>query len=367
MITVADVCRFFDEYTPLSLAADWDNVGLLLGEKSAPVKRILTCLTVTADVVREAVQTDVDLIVSHHPILFRGAKKLSDDSAEGRLLWPLMKRGVAVFSPHTAFDNAPGGINDQLAQILALKRVAPLRPRDNERRCKIAVFVPNEDHSLVADAMFEAGAGVIGQYLECGFRTPGTGTFFGTETTNPAVGEKGRRMEVAEVRLEVVCPERLVSKVIEAMRAAHRYEEPAFDVYPLKSLPGSGGEGRIGDLPESMTLATLAQKVRHNLRAGAVQLVGEPTRSVRKVAIACGAAGEFLKDAIKAKADVFLTGEMRFHDYLHAETEGIGLLLPGHYATERPAVENLVGVLSKQFPNLHVVASSFEHDPVSWV
>ena len=367
MFTVADFCRHFDTITPPALAADWDNVGLLLGERNTPVSRVITCLTVTPEVVAEAVETGASLIVSHHPILFRGTKKLSSDSAEGRLLLPLLRNGIAVYSPHTAFDNAPGGINDHLAGLLGLTHVRPLRRRDAEKRCKIVVFVPSGDQAAVADAMFAAGAGVIGEYRECGFRTPGTGTFFGSEAANPAVGEKGRRMEVAEDRLEVVCPEHLVAAVVAAMRAAHRYEEPAFDVYPLKPLPGAGGEGRLGELPGELSLATLAQKIRHNLQTGAVQMVGSAKRTVTRVAIACGAAGEFLKDAIKAKADVFLTGEMRFHDYLHAEAEGIALLLPGHYATERPAVEQLALRLARDFPGVAVTASEREHDPVSWV
>ncbi|WP_020475415.1 Nif3-like dinuclear metal center hexameric protein [Zavarzinella formosa] len=367
MSTVADFCRYFEAFTPSSLAADWDNVGLLLGERTTDVHRAITCLTVTPEVVAEAVDGLANLIVSHHPILFRGTKKLSGDSSEGRLLLPLLKAGIAVYSPHTAFDNATGGINDQLAATLGLTNVRPLRRHDAERRCKIVVFTPTEDVAAVSAAMFQAGAGVIGEYRECSFRLPGTGTFFGTEGTNPAVGEKGRRMEVPEERLEVICPERAVNAVIAAMRKAHRYEEPAFDVYPLKPLPGSNGEGRLGELPAEMSLELLAGKIKTDLRTGAVQLVGEPTKTVSRVAIACGAAGEFLKDAIKAKADVFLTGEMRFHDYLHAESEGLGLLLPGHYASERPAVENLAVRLAKDFPDVTVTASSREHDPVSWV
>ncbi len=367
MPTVADFCRYFDAVTPLALAAEWDNVGLLLGDRAAAVHRAITCLTVTRAVVAEAVAAKATLIVSHHPILFRGVKNLSCDSPDGRLLLPLLKGGVAVYSPHTAFDNAAGGINAQLAEALNLTAVRPLRRRDAERRCKVVVFTPAEDVPAVSAAMFQAGAGVIGNYRECSFRLPGTGTFFGTENANPTVGEKGRREEAPEERLEVVCPEPLVSDVVAAMRAAHSYEEPAFDVYQLKLMPGDAGEGRLGELPAATPLSVLAQQVKSRLRTGAVQLVGDASRQVKRVAIACGAAGEFLKDAIKAKADVFLTGELRFHDYLHAEAEGVALLLPGHYATERPAVEALAARLAKDFPGVTVTASIRERDPVTWV
>jgi dinuclear metal center YbgI/SA1388 family protein len=364
MPTVATVCAHLDHFAPPTIAADWDNVGLLFGDGAAEVRRIITCLTVTPAVVAEAVAETAELIVTHHPILFRGAKRLSTATAEGRLLWPLARAGVAVYSPHTAFDNAAGGINDSLARRLGLTKVVPLRRHDGERRCKVVVFVPESDLRKVSDAMFAAGAGVIGQYEQCSFRLAGTGTFFGTESTNPTVGEKGRREDVSEWRLEVVCPEAILPGVVAAMRSAHSYEEPAFDVYPLKALPGPGGEGRVGELPTAAPLGDLAAVVKRELSAGAVQVVGDGGRAVKRIAIACGAAGEFLADAVKAKADVFLTGEMRFHDYLSAEAQGIALVLPGHYATERPAVEELAGRLGKEFPELTVWASRRERDPV---
>lgn len=365
MPTVAAVCAYLDRFAPPALAADWDNVGLLLGDGAAEVRRVLTCLTVTTPVVVEAAAEKADLIVTHHPILFRGAKRLSTATAEGRLLWPLARAGIAIYSPHTAFDNSAGGINDSLARRLGLTNVTPLRRRDGERRCKVVVFVPDADLQKVSDAMFAAGAGIIGQYEQCSFRLAGTGTFFGTESTNPTVGEKGRREDVSEWRLEVVCPEAILAGVLAAMRSAHSYEEPAFDVYPLKPLPGPGGEGRVGELAAPVPLRELAATVKHELAAGAVQVVGDVKRSVKRVAIACGAAGEFLADAVKAKADVFLTGEMRFHDYLSAEAQGMALVLPGHYATERPAVEELAGRLWDEFPDLTIWASRREADPVT--
>jgi dinuclear metal center YbgI/SA1388 family protein len=367
MPTISAVCASLDRFAPPALAADWDNVGLLFGDGTAGVHRILTCLTVTPAVVAEAVAEQADLIVTHHPILFRGAKRLSTNTADGRLLWPLARAGVAVYSPHTAFDNTTGGINDALARRLGLTDVAPLRRRDVERKCKVVVFVPDADLQKVSDAMFAAGAGVIGQYEQCSFRLAGTGTFYGTDSTNPTVGQKGRREDVSEWRLEVVCPEAILTPVLAAMRSAHSYEEPAFDVYPLRPLPGPGGEGRVGDLPSAIGLRELAARVKGELKAGGVQVVGDPDRPVRRVAVACGAAGEFLADAVRARADVFLTGEMRFHDYLSAEAQGIGLILPGHYATERPAVEELAGRLQSEFTDVTVWASRSEADPVTWV
>ncbi len=243
MTTVADVCKYLDRFAPLSLAADWDNVGLLLGDPAAEIQALLTCLTITPDVVREALDSGVGLIVSHHPILFRGAKRITTQNAEGGMLWSLARAGIAVYSPHTAFDNTAGGINDFLAQLLCLKEVTPLKTLEGRQRFKIVVFVPEGDLTRVSDAMFAAGAGTIGNYTECSFRLAGTGTFFGSDAANPTIGQKGRREEANEWRLEVVCPSTALENVISAMRKAHSYEEPAFDVYPLKALSSPIGEG----------------------------------------------------------------------------------------------------------------------------
>ena len=381
MQTVAALAAYLERFAPPSTAAEWDNVGLLLGDPAADVAKVMTCLTVTPDVAAEAVRAGANLIVSHHPVLFRGAKKLTANTPDGQAVLPLLRAGVAVYSPHTAFDNCPGGINDGLCARLGLTNVVPLRPRDAARQCKLVVFVPEGDLQKVSDALFAAGAGTIGQYNECSFRLPGTGTFFGTDGTNPVVGVKGRREEVPEWRLEVVVPEALVPAAVKAMRAAHSYEEVAFDVYPLKPLASGGGgagggaggnprgvplsgEGRFGELPHPLPLSELAACAQRALSANVVQVVGDPARTVRTVALACGAAGEFLSDAIKRKADVFLTGEVRFHDALTARGAGVALVLPGHYATERPAVEDLAAKLGADFPGVEVWASRDECDPL---
>jgi dinuclear metal center YbgI/SA1388 family protein len=363
MPTVAEFAAYLERFAPCGTAADWDNVGLLLGDPAANVSRVMTCLTLTPDVAAEAVREGANLIVSHHPVLFRGVKKLTATTPDGQSAIPLLRAGIAVYSPHTAFDNCTGGINDGLCRRLGLQKVVPLRPRA-KNQCKLVVFVPDTDLQKVSDALFAAGAGVIGQYNECSFRLAGTGTFFGTDATNPAVGQKGRREEVAEWRLEVVVPENQVASVVSAMRKAHSYEEPAFDVYPLK--PGTdGGEGRFGELSQPVTLGELAKLAKQALSAVAVQIVGDPVRTVRTVALACGAAGEFLSDTIRRKADVFLTGEVRFHDALTARGANVALILPGHYATERPAVEDLATRLAADFAGITAWASRDERDPLS--
>jgi dinuclear metal center YbgI/SA1388 family protein len=367
MPTVGEIVHFLEQFAPPALAADWDNVGLLLGDRAAEVRRLLTCLTVTPEVVAEAVEGDVQLIVTHHPVLFRAAKRLTTSNPEGRMILKLVQAGVAVHSPHTAFDNTRGGINEILGRRIGLSEVGPLRRREGPRQCKVVVFVPDADLGRVSDALFAAGAGHIGEYSECSFRLEGTGTFFGSDAANPTVGQKGRREEVREWRLEAVCPEADVERVVAAMRKAHSYEEPAYDVYPLRAGASSLGEGRIGRLPHATTLGELARAVKVLLGAGPVQTIGDPGMSVQRVALVCGAGGEFLSDAVRARADVLLTGEARFHDYLAAQAQGLGLVLPGHYATERCGVEELAGRLQEQWRDLHVWPSKRERDPVQWI
>lgn len=363
MPKISEVLAFLERFAPLNLAAEWDNVGLLLGDANRDCERILTCLSISPLVVQEAIAERANLIVSHHPVLFRGTKKLSSTSSDGRLLLPLLEAKIAVYSPHTAFDNCVGGINDGIADRLKLQQVRPLRNREGVRAFKLVVFVPEADLEKVSQALFAAGAGRIGNYEQCSFRTQGTGTFFGNEFTNPTIGTKGQREEVNELRLEVIVPEQQLTAVIQAMRSAHSYEEPAFDVYPLKALPG-GGEGRFGILPEPVALSEFAEEVRQCLKANIVQYVGDAKRKISRIAVACGAAGEYLNDAKRAKADVFLTGEVRFHDCLNAEQSEIALVLPGHYATERPGIEDLAKRLETVFASCKVWPSAREADPL---
>ncbi len=313
----------------------------------------MTCLTVTPDSAAEAIEAGAQLIVTHHPILFRPVKRLTSTTPEGRTILALVRAGVAVYSPHTAFDNADSGINEILASRLELRNIAPLRSRTGAREYKLVVFVPDSDLERVSDALFAAGAGHIGQYSQCSFRLGGTGTFFGSEATRPTVGQKGRREEVSEWRLEAVCTEAAVEQAVAAMRRSHSYEEPAYDVYPLQPKPSSHGEGRIG----TKTL----------LKSSGLQLVGDPEEPVEKVAIVCGAGGDFLPDALGARADVFITGELRFHDYLAAQANELALLLPGHYATERLGAEELAASLQRRWPDIEVWVSRRERDPVCWI
>jgi dinuclear metal center YbgI/SA1388 family protein len=363
MITVGKVVEFLDQIAPRSLAESWDNVGLLIGDRQTAATRLMTCLTVTPTTAREAIGRGANMVVTHHPVLFRPVQRLTADEPQGRMLLELIRAGVAVYSPHTAFDGAAGGINDLLAARIGLTGCRPLRPAAAPAQCKIVVFVPPGDLERVSRAMFDAGAGVIGEYRECSFRVAGRGTFFGSDASNPTIGQAGRREHVDEFRLEVVCPQPLVNRVIAALRGAHSYEVPAYDVYPLVNEPGCVGAGRVGELPASESLDEFSRRVRLALGVGVVQAVGELDRRVARVAIGCGSAAEFITEAMTQGCDVLLTGEATYHRQLEAEATGIALVLAGHFATERIGVEDLATRLAAQFTKVMVWASETDRDP----
>ena len=363
---ISDLASWLEGFAPSRLAEPWDNVGLLLGDPAATVERVMTCLTVTPATAAEAIAETAGAIVSHHPILFRAVKGLraGGDDPQGSTLWSLARAGIAVLSPHTAFDNTAGGINDGLARRLELVDVGPLRPSPPRGGFKVVVFTPRDDREAVLTAAFGAGAGRIGAYEECSFSSPGYGTFFGTEGANPAVGQAGRRESVREWRVEVVCPPERLAPVLQAIRAHHSYEEPAIDVYPLHPAPAGPGLGRLGRLAQPRPLHDFAADVARVLPAPGLQYVGDPDRPVARIAIACGAGDDFLGDALARSADALLTGEARYHRALEAEARGLALVLAGHHATERPGVEDLAGYIAAAFPELHVWASRRERDPL---
>lgn len=363
---IRDVTQILEDWFPLSLAESWDNVGLIVGDRTRTVERIMTCLSVTAESAEEAIREKADLIVSHHPILFRKVRSLTSDGPE-RVVYSLMRAGISVYSPHTAFDGASGGINEQIAERMGLKDVRPLRPASESRSFKLAVFVPESDLDRVQRALFDAGAGRIGEYSECSFRVDGTGSFLGSDVSNPTTGQRGRREVVAEQRLEVVVAASRLRDAIAAMRRTHSYEEPAFDVYPLEPNVLPVGAGRVGALTTERTLEALASQLKQSLSARHVEIVGDQGRMCQRIGIGCGAGGEFLRDALAAGCDVFVTGEARFHDLLAAKADGVGLILAGHYATERFAVETLAERLANRLGGLTVWASREESDPAMTV
>ena len=349
---------------PLNLAQSWDNVGLLAGDESQECTGIMLCIDLTESVIAEALRRKANLLLAYHPPLFKPIGRLTATSTgTDRLIFLAISKGIAVYSMHTALDAAAGGTNDVLADLCGLSNVEPFEhvPTGSAEK-KMVVFVPPQHADRVADAMFLAGAGRIGDYQRCSYRLDGQGTFFATDSTAPAVGRKGRLERVPEIRLETIVPASRVADVAQALRATHPYEEPAFDVYSLEPR-WTPGIGRMGTLPQPLTLSRLARKLQRALHANGVQIVGPPNRPLRRVAICVGAAGRLTLDGpIADRVDATITGEIRHHDALAYLRSGQCAIALGHWASERPVLKSLQSRIRSQTP-LPVRVSRADRDP----
>ncbi|MEW6511602.1 MAG: Nif3-like dinuclear metal center hexameric protein [Bacteroidota bacterium] len=339
-MTVRDVQEIMDAWAPPEIAWERDNVGLQVGDPAAGVRGILVALDVTEPVVAEAARRGANLIVSHHPLLFRPLRSVTSTDAAARSVAALAQQRVALFSAHTNLDFTRGGTSFALAEALGLRDVEFLHT-PYRLHAKITTFVPASHVDAVAEAMSEAGAGVIGAYDRCSFRTEGTGTFRGGVGTRPAVGRRGRLERVREVRLEMTLPKRAVGPVVRAMVQSHPYEEPAYDVYPVENLERDFGMGAIGELPRNVPLGGFMRSVRRELGAHAPRFTGERRMNVRRVAVCGGSGSDLLPEALRAGADVFVTADIRYHTF-HEAAGRIALVDAGHYETEFPVVHAVV-------------------------
>lgn len=363
--SVADFCQAMEKIAPTSLAQDWDHVGLLVGDEQAIVKNTLLCIDLTSAVVDEALQKKTDIIMAYHPPIFKSIATIRAQSkGTDALVFNCIRNGIAIYSTHTALDAAEGGTNDVLASLCGIKQTKPLEYVDSPGPCeiKLVVFVPKEDVEKVAQAMFNAGAGHIGDYSKCSYRISGQGTFLGGESTNPAIGQKGELETVNEVRFESVVPAKKLPAVVQAMVDAHRYEEPAFDIYPLKASPVRG-IGRVGSLPESVTLQSLVDQLKKSTDARCVQIVGDADRSLNRAVIVAGAAGSLPFRIPLTSEDVIITGEIRHHDALTIQRSGCCAIALGHWASERPALQSLSQRLKSSLPGLSITLSQADSDP----
>jgi len=363
--TVRDFCDAMERIAPTALAESWDNVGLLAGDYRATVRRVLLCIDLTDAVVAEAVGGRADLVMAYHPPIFKPVAALrAPSTGTDAAVLGCIRNGIAVYSTHTALDAAEGGSNDVLAALCGVTRTEPIEwsPQPGRGECKLVVFVRPAEVERVADAMFAAGAGRIGDYTRCSFRLPGKGTFFGGESTHPTVGERGRTGTVDEVRLETVVPGAALPAVVGAMREAHSYEEPAFDVYPLTPRPVKG-IGRWGPLAKPTTLAQLARRLKRATGAANVQIVGAKERPLARVAVMAGAAGRTPLSLPLGPEDAVVTGEIRHHDALAIERVGCSAIALGHWASERPALAPLAKRLDSALEHVVVAVSAADRDP----
>jgi len=342
---VAQIAEAVEQIAPLPLAEEWDNCGLQIGDPEARANQVLIALTPLPEVFEEAKEKGADFLLIHHPLIFDPLKSIVTSAYPGGLLARAIRNGLAVYAAHTSYDAAPAGVSVALARALGLR--GPLRvlsPRGALR--KLVVFVPEENVDTVVKALAEAGAGVIGDYTECTFRTQGIGTFRGGDEANPYLGEKGRLEKVEEVRIETVVPAHAVARAVEAATSAHPYEEVALDVYPVEGSPEGCGYGRVGTLPVRLTADELRERVSGSLGFSS-RLVADIGRQIETVAVLGGSGGSFIPEAAASGAHAYVTGDVDYHDALLAESLGLTVIDAGHAATELPSLEPLALRLGK--------------------
>jgi dinuclear metal center YbgI/SA1388 family protein len=372
-LTLRDVVGELDRLYPRSWAQGWDAVGLVCGDPQAPVQRILLAVDPVAEVVDQAIELEADLLVVHHPLLLRPVHSVAATDAKGAVVHQLIRAGCGLYVAHTNADVAVPGVSDALGRVLGLQNLRPLSPDAGDPLDKIVVFVPERDADAVLDAMACAGAGSIGEYERCAWTTSGTGTFVPSDRANPHIGQAGQPERVTESRVEMVLPRAARAAVVAAMRTAHPYEEPAFDVIELADLQGPRGIGRVGDLPAATTLERFAGEVARALphTAQGVRVAGPPEAEIRTVAV-CGGAGDSLFDAVRASgADAYVTADLRHHPASEARERAEGgppyLVDVSHWASEWPWLngcgDRLAAALESSGTTVDITVSRLSTDP----
>ena len=333
---LSDVLDVLEELYPAARAESWDAVGLVCGDPSSVVRRVLLAVDPVEAVVDEVVQGGFDLLLTHHPLYLRGTTSVAATTPKGRVVHRLLQAGAALHVAHTNADVADPGVSDALAELFDLRDLRPLQPAAGEALDKLVVYVPVDDAERVLDALAAAGAGAIGDYERCAWMTTGTGTFRPLDGASPAIGEVGRVERVEEARVEVVLPRARRASVLRAMLTAHPYEEPAYDVLELATVLGALGLGRVGELPEPLPLRALTERAAAVLprTAWGVRAAGDPNGVVTTLAV-CGGSGDSLLGAAGRAADAYLTADLRHHPASEAPA-GLALLDAAHWATEWP-------------------------------
>ncbi|MBW8016624.1 MAG: Nif3-like dinuclear metal center hexameric protein [Planctomycetes bacterium] len=366
---IKDLGKVVDGIAPLGLALDWDNVGLLIGSAEAEVKKVLLTIDVTRAVVGEAKRLGCDTILSYHPVIWDGLKRIT---AEGETshIYDLVRSGINVFSFHTAYDMAAGGVNDELAAILGIvggEAIGDFVDSPEGVYYKIVTFVPAGSVNKVADAMFSAGAGSIGNYSSCSFRSDGVGTFLPLEGARPAIGKKGKLETVDEIKLESIVAGRNIEAVVAALKKAHPYERPAYDVFRQYEIGGKFGLGRIGKLAKPAKLADLVANIKKVTGAKAVGMIGPEKRIVRRAAVCAGSCGKIINTIMAGDCDLYLTGELKHHQALAAQEAGLSCICLSHTVSERFALKKLAKLLKKSLKDVTIAVSKKDADPFRWV
>ncbi|MGZ8439627.1 MAG: Nif3-like dinuclear metal center hexameric protein [Candidatus Deferrimicrobiaceae bacterium] len=363
-VTVRDVWEALDADFPFAHRADWDNVGILLGDPAAPARRVVIALDATPAAVAACRRHRADLLVTHHPVIHSPLKSIRVDQAASAPVYELIRMGVAVISAHTNADVAPGGVSHALARRIGLRGIRPLIPGEPSDACKVAVFVPPDRADAVLAALSKAGGGRIGAYTRCSFRVAGTGTFLPAEGAKPFLGRPGSEERAEEVRLESVVAGSLLQEVLRAVRDAHPYEEPAIDVSPLKGGARGGGIGAVGDREREAPLEVVLEEVYRALRTSWIKRAGPRKRRVRRIAVVGGSGSEFAGAAREAGADLFLTADIKYHQALEAAVGDMAVADIGHGSGEKWILPEFRRVIAGRFGRRMTVRVVMENEPL---
>jgi dinuclear metal center YbgI/SA1388 family protein len=356
--------QFLEHQFPLSLQESYDNSGLLIGNLEMEITGVLLCLDSIEKIVDEAVEKNCNLIISHHPIIFKGLKKMTESNYIERVVSKCIKNDIALYAIHTNLDNHFEGVNKELANRIGLKNLRILQPIEGNLS-KLTVFVPKDALEKLDEAIFKAGGGQIGNYSECHFRTEGTGTFKGNENSNPQIGNKNVREAFEEFRVEYLVSNYHLRTVLNAIYAAHPYEEVAYEIYPIQNSNQFEGAGMIGELETEQDEIAFLTQLKSTFNCGIIrhtQLLG---RKIKKVAV-CGGSGSFLlSKAIQQKADIFITGDFKYHEFFDAEKQII-IADIGHFESEQFTTNLLAERLKENFTNFAIHLTEHNTNPINY-
>lgn len=360
---IGEIIQHLETFAPPSLQESYDNAGLIVGESAAECTGIITCLDSSEAVIEEAMSKNCNLIVAHHPIIFRSLKKLNGKNYVERTIIKAIKNDIAIYAIHTNLDNVKKGVNKKIAEKIGLKNLEILQPKENILK-KLITFAPIDKAEDLRTALFAAGAGQLGKYSECSFNSEGTGTFKPEEGADPFVGEIGTRHEEKEMKIEVIFPAYLEQKIIRAMIQAHPYEEVAYDIISLENYFSEVGSGMIGNLEKPVDEKDFLQMIKTAFDLKVIRHTGLSGKKVQKVAI-CGGAGSFLIPlAVSNKADAYITSDIKYHEFFDAET--MLLLDIGHYESEQFTIDLLYEILKDKFPNFALRKTEVNTNPVNY-
>lgn len=363
-----DVFQFMEQLAPRQLAYDWDPVGLQVGSHNKPVKKVMVTLDVLEAVVDEAIAENVDVIIAHHPLLFKPVQQINTTTPTGRIIQKLLTNDITVYAAHTNLDITKNGVNDALCDAIGITNTRVLVEKESEQLIKLAVYVPRTHVEEVRNAISEAGAGHIGNYSHCTFQTTGLGTFKPLKGTNPFIGSVDQLERVEEVKLESIIEQSKLPSALNAIRQSHPYEEPAYDLFPLKNEGNVYGLGRIGELTKTVDLKTFCNHVKASLKLDYLRVIGRLDKQVKTVAVLGGSGEKFIHQAKRQGADVFITGDMTFHLAQDAQEMGLAVIDAGHYA-EKVMKTSVQGYLISCFSdtNVEVIVSTTNTNPFQYV